>query len=180
MPRSSKVTKMTPLASEEIIEEAVGETKVKYKVKPVLDPTTEVLVVNGFYGKLVYKSRKTGETIVWDEFGSEQYVELAELRNAKNSNKKFFMNNWLLFDDPEVIRWLGVDQYYKNALKFDEFEGFFEKTPDEITETLSTMSDGQKKSLAFMARQMISNEEIDSIKVITALETGLGIELIEH
>lgn len=176
MPKSSKVTKTAPMLSEEATEEA----KFKYKIKPALDSTMEVPVTNGFGGKLVYKSRKTGETIVWDEFGTEQYMELSELRNAKNSNKKFFMNNWFLFDDPEVAQWLGVDQYYKNALRLEDFDGFFEKTPEEITATLNVMSKGQKKSIAFMARQMIANEEIDSIKAISALETGLGIELIEH
>lgn len=68
-------------------------------VKPVtpkdIDPSTLVVVKNGFQGKLIYKSPRTGERFAWDSFGSEQELELKELRNAKNSAKKFFMNNWL-------------------------------------------------------------------------------------
>lgn len=185
MPKTSKTTKLTTpkeVAEEtpNTLTECLDESKVKYKVKPIFDSTTEVPVINGFSGRLVYKSRKTGEVIVWENFGSEQYIELSELRNAKSSNKKFFINNWFLFDDPEVIQWLGVDQYYKNSLKLDEFDGFFEKTPDEIVEALNKMSKGQKKTIAFMARQLITDEKIDSRKVITALETGLGMELVEH
>ena len=188
MPKTSKVTKTTPENPELIKDEVnsndfAGDTPdepKRYKVKPSLDPTMEVPVINGFNGKLVYKSRKTGERIEWEGFGDEQYIELAELRNAKNSYKPFFINNWFLFDDPEIIKWLGVEQYYKNALTFKEFDGFFDKPLDKIKDALSIMSKGQKKSLAFRARQMIADGTIDSIKLITALEEGLGIELVER
>ena len=62
-----------------------------------------VTVRNGFQGRLVYKSKKTGEVFIWEEFGAEQDMELAELKSARSSSKKFFINNWFVIDDPEVI-----------------------------------------------------------------------------
>lgn len=152
----------------------------KQKVIPKeVDLNQYISVRNGFQGRLIYKSSRTGEKFVWDEFGSEQEIELKELRNAKNSNKDFFINNWFMFDDDWVIDFLGVRNFYKNAIKLAEFDTIFSLTPAEIKKKVSKLSHGQKKSVAYRAMEMITNGEIDSLKVIAALEESLGIELIE-
>lgn len=155
-------------------------SKKQYRVKNNLDPHMIVTVRNGFQGRLVYKSKRTQERFEWEGFGDEQDLELQELKNAKNSSKAFFSNNWFLIDDPEVIKYLGVDQYYKYALNYDNFDSLFENSPDQIKDMVSKLSSGQKKSVAYRAKQLISDGVIDSIKVITALEDSLSIELIER
>ena len=167
---------------EQVVESAPDKEakKKSYKVKKNLDPGMYVTVKNGFNGTLVYKSKKTGERFVWEAFGDEQEIELAELKAAKNSYKSFFVNNWFLFDDPEVIEWLGMNQYYKYALNSASFDKLFEKSPEEIEKTVDALSNGQKKSVAFRAKQLIAEGTIDSIKVIAALEKSLSAELIEH
>ena len=169
-------------AVEQIVETAPAKEaeKKSYKVKKNLDPGMYVTVKNGFNGTLVYKSKKTGERFIWEAFGDEQEIELAELKAAKNSYKSFFVNNWFLFDDPEIVEWLGMNQYYKYALNSASFDKLFEKSPDEIEKTVKALSDGQKKSVAFRAKQLIADGTIDSIKVIAALEKSLSVELIEH
>lgn len=167
-------------------ENVVGEikenvTEAREKISPKeIDPHQYVVVRNGFQGKLVYTSKRTGERFVWDDFGSEQEMELMELKNAKNSSKKFFINNWFMFDEGWIIEYLGVRQYYKNALKIDTFDDLFKKSPSEIEKTVSKISDGQKRSVAYRAKELIANGEIDSNKAIAALEKSLGIELIER
>lgn len=183
MANTSSKVKKTPAKKTEDVENTViqdKEEKVSYRVKKDLDPNTIVVVKNGFNGTLIYKSKKTGERFEWAAFGDEQEMDLTELKSAKNSYKNFFVNNWFLFDDPEIIDYLGMSQYYKNALSYEAFDKLFEKTPDEIKEIVSALSAGQKKSLAFRAKQMIADERIDSIKVINALEESLSVELIER
>ena len=160
--------------------EDVSAEKKQYRVKKNLDPNMIVTVKNGFQGLLVYKSRRTNERFVWETFGDEQDMDLQELKNARNSSKTFFENNWFLIDDPEVLEYLGVSQYYKYALNFDSFDGLFNKSPDEISDTISRLSTGQKKSVAYRAKALIANGSIDSIKVINALEESLSIELIDR
>lgn len=157
-----------------------AEEKQVFKAKKTLTPDTYVTVKNGFNGTLVYKSKKTGERFIWESFGDEQDIELADLKAAKNSYKTFFVNNWFLFDDPEVVEWLGMSQYYKHALNSESFDKLFEKTPEEIEKTVSELSAGQKKSLVFRARQLIDDGVIDSLKTISTLEKCLSVELIEH
>lgn len=144
-----------------------------------VDPTQYVIVRNGFQGRLVYRSRKTGEMFVWDEFGAEQEMELRELRNAKNSYKKFFINNWFMFDEDWIVDYLGVRQYYKNAIPIDGFDDIFTMKPAELKRKVSALSDGQKKSVAYRAKELIAEKKIDSLSVISVLEDALKIELIE-
>ena len=145
-----------------------------------VDPSMYVTVRNGFQGRLVYQSRKTGELFIWDNFGDEQDMELRELKNAKNSYKKFFINNWFMFDEDWIVDYLGVRQFYKNAVSIEDFDKIFKQKPDELKKTISEMSDGQKQSVAYRAKALISNGEIDSLSVVSTLEELLGTELIER
>lgn len=139
-----------------------------------------VTVRNGFQGRLVYKSPRTGEKFVWDSFGAEQEMELRELKNAKNAAKKFFVNNWFMFDEDWIVDFLGVKQYYKHAVSIDKFDDIFQKPADEIRKVIGAMSAGQKHSAAYRARQLIAEGKIDSNKSIAALEESLGVELTER
>lgn len=154
-------------------------TERKTLIPKDIDATQYVVVRNGFQGRLVYRSKKTGERFVWDSFGAEQEMELRELRNAKNTYKKFFENNWFMFEEDWIVDYLGVRQFYKNAISIDEFDNLFLKSADEIKAIVSELSTGQKKSAAYRARQLIIDGQIDSHKAITALEESLGVELIE-
>ena len=180
---TSNATQNTVKATEQAVVDTTNENttpKQQYKVKKNLDPNMIITVKNGFQGRLIYKSRRTQERFEWAGFGDEQDMDLQELKNAKNSSKAFFENNWFLIDDPEVLEYLGVAQYYKYALNFDSFDDLFTKEPKEIKSTISKLSVGQKKSVAYRAKQLIADGVIDSIKVITALEDSLSIELIDR
>lgn len=182
-PAADAVQKTATAVETEVQEDAVlssVEEKKLAKARQDLDPRMYVTVKNGFHGTLVYRSKKTGERFVWDAFGDEQEMELSELKSAKNSYKQFFINNWFLFDDHDVIEWLGVNQYYKHALNSESFDKLFEKSPKEIEKTIKELSDGQKKSLAFRAKELIEDGVIDSRKTIAALEKSLSVELTER
>lgn len=163
------------------IEQSAPASSAKKTIIPKdIDPTQYVTVRNGFQGKLIYKSRKTGELFVWDNFGAEQEMELRELRNAKNSYKRFFINNWFMFDEDWIVEYLGVRQYYKNAIPIDNFDDVFTQNADDLKDTISKLSDGQKKSVAYRAQELIAESKIDSLSVINTLEDALHIELIER
>ena len=157
-----------------------AEKTVKPIVPKDIDPEQYVTVRNGFQGRLVYVSKHTGERFVWDQFGAEQEMELRELKNAKNSYKKFFENNWFMFDEEWIVDYLGVQRFYRNAVRIEDFDEIFQKDAKTISEIISDMSDGQKKSVAYRARVLIADGAIDSNKAITALEESLGVELVER
>lgn len=187
----SRAKKPAPAVVEApIIEDAANTVTVKNeqkveKSKPLIPKEVDlnqlIPVLNGYQGLLVYKSARTNEKFVWPEFGSEQMVELRELRNAKNTWKKYFINNWFMFDEDYawVVDYLGMGQYYKYALRIDEFDNLFSMSAEEIEAAVSNLSAGQKRSVSYRAKQLIADGEIDSFKAIAALERSLGIELVE-
>ena len=158
----------------------VSETTKKPVVPKEIDPNQIITVRNGFQGRLVYKSKRTRERWSWESFGAEQDMELSELKNARNSNKKYFINNWFMFDEDWVIDYLGMRQYYKNSLNIQDFDQLFKKPVGEIEDIISKLSEGQRKSVAYRAKQLIAEEEIDSNRVINTLEKCLGVELVER
>lgn len=178
--KTPAVEKESSVAS--VAEPVVQEEPVKTVSRKDVDLDQLIPVLNGFQGRLLYRSPRTNELLVWPEFGDEQMMELKELRNAKNTWKVFFANNWFMFDEEHqwVIDYLGVRQYYKNALGIDNFDDLFSKSPEEITEIISGLSDGQKKSVIQRARTLVAEDAIDSNRAITALEESLGIELKER
>ena len=174
--RSKRTTATESIESKQVQQEA--------EKKPLdpkdIDPSQYVTVRNGFQGRLVYKSKRTGERFVWDSFGAEQDMELSELRNARNSNKKYFINNWFMFDEPWIVDYLGMGKYYRFAISIQDFDKLFTKPASEIEKTIANLSDGQKQSVAYRAKQLISEGGIDSNRLIATLEKCLGIELIER
>lgn len=178
-------TNKEPLYTEEAtgVEEtvtAVEPTAAKKKIQAKeVDLTQYVTVRNGFHGRLVYKSQRTGEHFVWKNFGDEQEMELRELRNARNSEKKYFENNWFMFDEDWVVEFLGVKQLYKHAISIDKFDDIFSLPADKLREKITNLSNGQKKSVAYRAKELIASEVIDSISVVKTLEELLGIELAQ-
>lgn len=177
----------TRKTSQTAAQDAQAEVKTaqdKPEVKPVpkeVDVHQYIPVRNGFQGTLVYKSKKTGETFVWSGFGETQDMELQELKSAKSASKVFFQNNWFMFDEEYmwVVDYLGLGAFYRNALRLDQFDELFTKKPDEIKKIVGGLSNGQKTSVDYRARQLISEGGIDSNRAITALEEALGVQLVE-
>lgn len=169
--------KNTSTVAETVAAEETTPTKF---VTKAFDPNQIVTVRNGFQGRLVYRSPKTGERFVWDGFGDEQDMEVSELRSAKSSAKKYFINNWFMFDDPAIVDYLGMKQYYKFALSINDFDKLFDKPVDEIEAAIPRLSKGQKKSVIYRAKQLIDEGVIDSNRMISTLEKCLGVELVER
>lgn len=157
---------------------AAPSKRKKPRVRKNLDPNMFVTVRNGFHGPLYYRDNNTHEEHQWPEFGDESDMTLATLMNARGSQRRFFTDNWWLIDDPDVIDYLGVSKYYENALTYDDFYDLFELSSDEIEQKIKGLSAGQKKSVAFMAKEQIESGELSDLNVIKMLEDTLQITLI--
>ena len=180
--KTARQTNAKAAQEETVLQESAppAQDTPKSVVPKDIDQHQFVTVRNGFQGRLVYKSPHTGEKFVWDGFGAEQDMELGELKRARSSNKKFFINNWFMFDEQWVVDYLGLNQYYRYALGIDGFDSLFALSADEIADAVNKLSIGQKKSVAYRARQLIADGAIDSNKTIAALEDCLGVELADR
>ena len=85
-----------------------------------------------------------------------------------------------MFDEQWVVDYLGMGKYYKFAISIQDFDKLFTKSASEIEKTIANHYDGQKRSVAYRARQLIADGGIDSNKLIATLEKCLGVELVER
>lgn len=157
-----------------------AKTSVEQPVVSTAEITNEAMVEcrSGVSGNLIYKSSlNPGYVVEWSGLGEIQEMEYRELVSMRGNQRRFFEENWILIDDPAVIKKLGVGRYYQNSLSTDDFEDVFNMSADEIKEIVPTLPGGTKDAIASEAKKKIDSGELDSRSAIKALEDSLDVEL---
>lgn len=144
---------------------------------------TIVPVTCNVQGGAVYTSKKiNGYIVEWDEYGSTEYMELSELVSMRNTDRRFFEDNWVICEDTEEYRamqiydFLKVAKYYTNVFTPENIDTIFNENPKQIIKIISTLSDGMKSTIATRAKIKVDAKEIDSNSKIEALETALDVK----
>ena len=145
-----------------------------------LELHTRIPVRNAFPGGLTYRDSRTGLMYKWSNDGDVEYMELGELRTARNTQPIFFENNWWEIDEVHVLEWLNATKFYKGSLMLKDFDVLLDKSPDEIVCTIAKIPEAQKDNLILRVRAKVAAGEIDSLKAIRALEGALGVRLTEE
>lgn len=128
-------------------------------------------------GGLTYISPKTGFTVTWDEYGTEEYIEFSELLTMKASRNKFLSEPYLVIDDEDVVKKLGLTKLYEEMVDFDNLEDFFNQRPSTMEEKLEKLPRGIKKLIADKSRKMIQDGELFDIRKIKIIEKKLHLDL---
>jgi hypothetical protein len=147
-----------------------------------------VNVLCNTHGGLLYLSKKTGVRYEWDEFGNEQQLPIEELVTMRNSQRRFFEDNWVVIDgfvdaeyqefsDLEILDYLQVSKYYDNTLCPRNIDDVFSMSVAQIEEKVPNMSRGVKNTIILRANEFIKIGKLDSLRTIKALETALNCEL---
>lgn len=158
-------------------EGAVSAPSVSYVTRQKIPPDALITVRNATAGKLIYVSRRmAGVVIVWNDFGDENQIEMSELYAMRNTDRRFFSERWIELP-PDVLRELHVEEYYKDALSIDEINGLFNSDENTISRAVSRMNQSQKAALGIKALNMIEEGTLVNIKIITAIEKALGVQL---
>ncbi len=145
----------------------------------------ELPCVSNVKGHLVYVSKRTGGLNAdWDEFGDIQYLDVRELMLMRNTQKRFFDDNWIVIKDSddgeytadEVYKFLRVNDKYGDYYDADNLETFFDLSPSQMKEKVAKVSKGIKELLTITALDKFETGEIDSIKKKQAIKDALGIK----
>lgn len=152
------------------------------------DDSVLVNVQSNVFGELIYENTRTGDKVIWKEFGDIQPMTIGDLRSMRSTQRSFFENNWVYIHDvvdmdyedakPEdVYKYLMISQYYKDVIDPDHFNDIFRMDEDEIRRRVGLMSDGAKMNLVVAANEAIARGRLDSLRKIKTLEEMLGCEL---
>lgn len=148
-----------------------------------IDPSYLIPVKSNVGGTLYYKSKKTGYEETWDETGIVIEMEYSELISLRNSQKKFFINNWIVIEDTEdytaaeIYKALNVDKYYTSNGVYDSIDDIFEFSAKKIEEVVPSLSKPVKETIISKVYTMLAEDDsrLDSKAKIKALEKSLGV-----
>lgn len=154
--------------------------RIQASVRIPLD--TIVPVICNSVGGLIYISKKTmGYTIEWDGLGSVEYIELGELSSMRNTDRRFFEDNWIVLDNTDeytsaqLYDFLKVSKFYENVFTPDTVDEIFTYSKNEIVKTITGLSRGMKETIAARAKYRLDNDNLDK-NIIDTLEESLGIQ----
>lgn len=157
--------------------------------KPVTNIGDSVLIQvrSSFYGKLVYKNRKSGDTTVWEAPGDIQILSMRELREMKAEQVGFFKNQWLVIvgvaegerckaTPEDICRALAIAQYYTNYIDPTNSSEICDWSEKELESRIPLLSDKAKDNLIVAISGFIADGKIDSIRKIKTLSKVLGCD----
>ncbi len=174
-------TQATVTAAETIQE--VSDEKspvVSFKAKKAIPMDALVMVKSAIYGKLIYVSKRIqGYKEVWNGFGEEIPMEMAELYSMKNTDRKFFTENWIEVD-PLVLRDLQMERYYTQSISIDTFDKLFELSESELKNKIDNMKEHIRNAFVLEAMKRVENGTLNNLKIISLIENKLNCELYEH
>lgn len=167
-------TRNTTKKTEDDVSETVQETKPTKvsspKKRKKLPADMLVECKNITMGKLIYISKKqNGYEIVWSNPGDIEEIELGELMSMRNSQPRFFTQNWIGIEDEDVLRYLKVEKYYNGVPSFEDYDDIFTKPLDEIKVIIANLPAGIKETLGYKAAELINDGTIDSVKTVKYL-----------
>lgn len=190
MARKKEVVEPVAEVKEEKVEAApvksvepdiVSESKERNQRKTDIPNNYEIPVKSNVAGGLTYASRKNkGLEYRWEQNGDIEYIEYSELVSMRNTQRKFFENNWIVIEDSdytaeEVYRALSVQKYYEyNLNSIDDIFSFPEATVREIADKVSK---GLKDNIIARARILYSNgsDLFDSSKRVKMFEDAFNM-----
>lgn len=126
--------------------------------------------VTSCYGRVIYKSKKTGEIFKWLETGDDQYFTVQDVLDMDNQSHKFLRTPWLLIDDEEVVEAMGLTKMYSYISRLEDIDGFLASPLDEIEEVCQNLSKGYKNNLARIVNQKVEDKELRDVVVIRKLQ----------
>ena len=126
--------------------------------------------VTSCYGRVIYKSKKTGEIFKWLETGDDQYFTVQDVLDMDNQSHKFLRTPWLLIDDEEVVEAMGLTKMYSYICRLEYIDGFLASPLDEIEEVCQNLSKGYKNNLARIVNQKVEDKELRDVVVIRKLQ----------
>jgi len=149
------------------------------KYKPDLNKM--ICVENISSGGLTYVSkRQNGYLVEWEKPGDKNYIELSELVNMRNADRRFFEEPWIRIreeNEIDILKFLGVYKYYKSIIDLNNIEDIFKLPISKFKVKFSSLSKGLKETVAEMAANKIKNNKLDSIKIKNFIEKELNLDL---
>lgn len=164
------LAQQAPVVSTPIEQEKPKVLDKRY-LKTIKDREVRVTSCNG---RVIFKSKKTGDVHKWLQTGDDLYFTVEEILTMDNQSHKFLRTPWLLIDDEEVVEALGLKEMYELIERVQDIDTFVTLPLDEIEADVQKLTKGFKNNLARLVSEKVENKELRDIMVIRKFEELLS------
>ena len=136
------------------------------------------VVVRSVAGVVSFKSPKTNTLYKWMAIGDEEVLTIDEILTMESTSRRFLNTPWLVVDDEEVIKALGLKNLYEVIEQMEDVDNLLDMDIDEIEEIINKAPYEYQKTLSGIIFAKVNNNEIRDIVLIRKLEEILGTTLL--
>ena len=159
-------------------------TKVVEEVRKVKIPNDYFIPIKANVVPLYYKSKKTGYEEKWDDKEIEIEMTYEELMSMRNTQKRFFVDNWITICDTEdysakeILKALNMDKYYVSNGLYDNIDDIFGWSAKKIEEIVPTLPATVRDTIVTNAYTLVdaNDSRLDSNAKRKSLEKALNIK----
>lgn len=117
---------------------------------------------------------------IFNNEGETDRIRFNELRSLKNAHPKYFTTPWIVVEDEEAIKRLGLTKLYEEMAYLDDLKGFFSNNyPENILEKLNKLSSYTRMQVFLKLKEMVKNKEFVDMEVRDLIQDNYAIDIFE-
>lgn len=147
------------------------------------EPTDAISCHSIVGGYVNFLGKKSGTVYSWYDNGDISNIEYQDLRSAMLSKSPYVFDPIFIIDDEELLtlpEWKAVKERYEQIYSVDDLTKIFDLPVVQMTSVIEQLPDIVKRSLITLAKTMVDDGRLESIKKIRALDNLLGTDLLNE
>lgn len=147
------------------------------------EPTDAIPCHSIVGGYVNFLGKKSGTVYSWYDNGDISNIEYQDLRSAMLSKSPYVFDPIFIIDDEELLtlpEWKAVKERYEQIYSVDDLTKIFDLPVVQMTSVIEQLPDIVKRSLITLAKTMVDDGRLESIKKIRALDSLLGTDLLNE
>lgn len=162
------------------VEKEAAKESVKKKTEH--EPTELIKCRSVVQGVLLFKGPKSQTDYRWDAANDIVEIEYQDLRAARVSKHAFLTRGYFIIEDNDLLdeeEWAEVKKKYGEMYSRKDLTAIFKiDDVNAMVRAIQNLPDGVRAQMGSIAKGLMDNGQLDSIKKITALDKLLGTDLM--
>lgn len=162
------------------VDEVSGVSESKPASRKVDIPLEEEIAVRSVtFGGLTWISPKTNAHYRWNEIGSVEYIQFAELVTMNNTSQAFLTEPYVILQDKRAVEYFRLKSVYEKIAVVDSLEELFKEGDlDKIEKALRDIRNTSMRNVAISKiKELRGTHTLNNIDVIRLIEKILCFDM---
>lgn len=168
-----------PEIEEEPEEKSFFDQGIKESTARKFKDGDEISVMSGINGRFIHMT-PSGKEYVYGGFGQIREMRYEDVRSLRELYRSVLDDGWLVILNKDLIDEYGYQDMYDNVLTPHNINQVFKMSPTELNNFIDKLPRGMKTTLVDRAREMVKENQLDSLGVITTIEEKMDISLKDN